>query len=123
MVEIFKKSTKNDRNGNSNYCLTKLFFWAIFLFCLFGGLRTTWATTLLEAKWDNGTGCSCTSLKTGIWAVCTDGVCEELSVASGGIGNRNYLKISIPSTDLTNHLRASSPSMGNPSTAYITILV
>lgn len=119
MIEIFKRSTKNDHNGNSNHLLTRLLFLLMLFLCLFIGSTTAWTATLLEAKWDKGTGCSCTSLNSGIWTTCTDGACEELSVASGGIGNRNYLKISIPASNITNHLRASNPSLGNPSTAYV----
>lgn len=76
------------------------------------------ATTLLDADWATGTGCGCTAAADGIWSVCTQTIGEcSFEVKTGGYGGRNQLSFNFDGVN--NHLRANSPSMGGPSTAYI----
>lgn len=76
------------------------------------------ASTLFEANWDTGTGCSTAAVNSGAWTYCSDGACEQFTVKSGGYGGANYLALAVPSRDLTNHLK-NNASMGRPSTMYI----
>lgn len=90
-----------------------------FIVCILAISSFVYAATLLDVDWATGTGESCTVLQDGVFTVCTDPGGESFTVVSGGPGNRNYLAMQTRSGDVTNHLRASDPSMGGPSTAYI----
>jgi len=74
------------------------------------------SATLLECNWDVGTGTSSTVIKGGTFNSAYEDV-DEYRVFSGGIGERNYLRIIAPSHG-SGWIHGHTP-FGNPTNLYI----